>query len=55
MGPEAPSPSWLKEKIRRIFYIIKGRRTSSTVLKKLCEEDLTKELPQGSDSESLTF
>jgi hypothetical protein len=25
MGPEAPSPSWLKEKIRRIFYIIKGR------------------------------
>ncbi|CAI8585611.1 unnamed protein product [Vicia faba] len=40
MGPEAPSPSWLKEKILRIFYIRKGRRTSSTVLKKLCPEDL---------------
>src|ERR1044072_943561 len=25
MGPEAPSPSWLKDKIRRILYIIKGR------------------------------
>lgn len=40
MGPEAPSPSWLKDKILKMFFIIKGRRTSSNVLEKLCEEDL---------------
>ena len=38
MGPEAPSPSWLKNHIQSVFYKIKGRRTRSDIIERLWED-----------------
>lgn len=38
MGPEAPSPSWLKNQIIIVLYQIKGRRTRSDVIERLWED-----------------